>query len=222
MPSTLLATSITFLCDLRSKVKRDSSSSSAPTWASTTKSTKSDSAIASSAPAVIFSEIPSGLTSQPPVSINKNVRPFHSASYLTRSRVTPGVSSTIASLRPIMRFTSVDLPTFGRPITATFGSPSNLRLLAHCQITSTTSGRSKAVESISNASSAIFSGEIFLVESISSLLTSDCATSDAEISSVISRSRRSALCSRSAYKKIFNCASGTTTVPISLPSTTIP
>ncbi len=30
-----------------------------------------------------------------------------------RSRVTPGFSSTIASRRPTMRFTSVDLPTFG-------------------------------------------------------------------------------------------------------------
>ena len=161
------------MCDLRSKVRRDSSSSSAPTCASTTKRTKSDSAIASSAPAVIFSEIPSGFTSQPPVSINKNVRPFHSASYFTRSRVTPGTSSTIASRLPIMRLTRVDFPTFGLPITATLGSPSNFRLLAHCQITSTTSGRSKAVESISSASSAILSGEIFLVESISSRLTRD-------------------------------------------------
>ena len=44
------------------------------------------------------------------------------ASYATRSRVTPGTSSTTASRRPRMRLTSVDLPTFGRPTTASTGS----------------------------------------------------------------------------------------------------
>ena len=39
-----------------------------------------------------------------------------------RSRVTPGCSSTIASRRPTMRLTSVDLPTFGRPTIATTGA----------------------------------------------------------------------------------------------------
>jgi hypothetical protein len=43
-----------------------------------------------------------------------------------RSRVTPGVSSTIASLRCRTRFTSDDLPTFGRPTTATTGRPEAL------------------------------------------------------------------------------------------------
>ena len=36
-----------------------------------------------------------------------------------RSRVTPGSSSTSASLRPTSRLNSVDLPTFGRPMIAT-------------------------------------------------------------------------------------------------------
>ena len=40
----------------------------------------------------------------------------------TRSRVTPGVSSTTASRRPRMRLTSADLPTFGRPTIASTGS----------------------------------------------------------------------------------------------------
>ena len=39
-----------------------------------------------------------------------------------RSRVTPGFSSTIATRRPRIRLTSVDLPTLGRPTTATRGS----------------------------------------------------------------------------------------------------
>ena len=37
----------------------------------------------------------------------------------TRSRVTPGMSSTTACRRPMIRLTSVDLPTLGRPTTAT-------------------------------------------------------------------------------------------------------
>ena len=130
-----------------------------------TNKTMSDSAIAASDPAVIFSDIPSGATSQPPVSIMMNRRPFHSASYFTRSRVTPGVSSTIASRLPIIRFTNVDLPTLGRPITATFGNPSKFFLVSHSQIKSTTSSRSSSVESSSSASSAGRSGEIFRVES---------------------------------------------------------
>ena len=125
----------------------------------------SASAIAASEPAVIFSDIPSGATSQPPVSIIINRRPFHSASYFTRSRVTPGVSSTIASRLPIIRFTNVDLPTFGRPITATLGNPNKLLRVSHSQIKSTTSSRSSSVESSSSASSAGRRGDIFLVES---------------------------------------------------------
>ena len=60
--------------------------------------------------------------SQPPVSTSVKRRSFHSPLYVTRSRVTPGVSSTTASRRPRMRFTSADLPTFGRPTIAITGS----------------------------------------------------------------------------------------------------
>jgi hypothetical protein len=59
--------------------------------------------------------------SQPPVSTSTNARPFHSATSSRRSRVTPGRSSTIAARWPTMRFTSDDLPTLGRPTTATRG-----------------------------------------------------------------------------------------------------
>ena len=59
--------------------------------------------------------------SQPPVSTTVNARPAQLASYDTRSRVTPGTSSTTASRRPMIRFTSVDLPTLGRPTTARTG-----------------------------------------------------------------------------------------------------
>ena len=197
-PSTLFAAKITFFLDFLSKSKSDESSSSAPTWASITKRITSASRIAASDPAVIFSEIPSGDISQPPVSIRINLRPFHSASYLTRSLVTPGVSSTIASRRPIIRFTRVDFPTLGRPITATFGKPSKFLRESHSQITSTTSCRSSSVESSSRASSAGRSGEILRVESNSSRLFRDCATaSDVELSS-ISASRRRARACRSA------------------------
>ena len=168
---------MTCFFDLRSKSTNDSSSSSAPTCASITKRTTSDSAIAASEPAVIFSDIPSGATSHPPVSIKINLRPFHSASYLTRSRVTPGVSSTIASRRPIIRLTSVDFPTFGRPITATLGNPNKFLRVNHSHITSTTSFKSNSVESNSSASSAGRRGEIFRVESRWSRLLSEAATS---------------------------------------------
>src|SRR5262249_30972506 len=52
-----------------------------------------------------------------------NDRPVHSATSSRRSRVTPGRSSTIAARVPTMRLTSDDLPTLGRPTTATRGSP---------------------------------------------------------------------------------------------------
>ena len=66
--------------------------------------------------------MPRASGSQPPVSTSVKRRSIHSALYVTRSRVTPGVSSTTASRRPRMRFTSADLPTFGRPTIATTGS----------------------------------------------------------------------------------------------------
>jgi hypothetical protein len=58
---------------------------------------------------------------QPPVSTRRKRCPVHSASTSLRSRVTPGSSSTMASRRPMMRLSSVDLPTLGRPMMATMG-----------------------------------------------------------------------------------------------------
>ena len=143
-----------------------SSSSSAPTCASTTKAKTSASCIASSADALTCTEIPSGFDSHPPVSITINLRPPHSHSYCTRSRVTPGVSSTIASRRPIKRLINVDFPTFGRPNIATIGSPSNERSFNNSQTQSAVSSSVKSVESINTASSALARGDAVLVESI--------------------------------------------------------
>ena len=134
------------------------------------------------------------------MSIKKNLRPFHSASYLTRSLVTPGVSSTIASRRPIIRFTKVDFPTFGRPITAIVGRPKRFRCFNHFQTWSTTSCSDSLVESITAASSACINGETALVESTSSLLAKDFPTSLRSIDSIISFSRRWALASISACR----------------------
>src|SRR6218665_601655 len=49
----------------------------------------------------------------------RKVRSAMRPSASRRSRVTPGVSSTNAILRPTRRLNSVDLPTFGRPTMAT-------------------------------------------------------------------------------------------------------
>src|SRR6266850_141871 len=51
----------------------------------------------------------------PPVSTRVKARPRHSASAVTRSRVTPGRSWTMAMRRPTIRLKSADFPTFGRP-----------------------------------------------------------------------------------------------------------
>ena len=59
--------------------------------------------------------------SMPPVSTMVNSRPFQSAVWYERSRVTPRDSWTMASEVWARRLTSVDLPTLGRPTTATIG-----------------------------------------------------------------------------------------------------
>src|SRR6187200_3315192 len=93
-----------------------------PTVASTTNSTASARPTAISAWAAIRSASPRASGSQPPVSTTVKARPLQLASYETRSRVTPGTSSTTASRRPMIRLTSVDLPTLGRPTTASTGT----------------------------------------------------------------------------------------------------
>ena len=59
--------------------------------------------------------------SMPPVSTMSKARPRHSHSAYSRSRVTPGVSSTMESRRPTNLLNSMDLPTLGRPTMATRG-----------------------------------------------------------------------------------------------------
>src|SRR5262249_29344091 len=63
--------------------------------------------------------------STPPVSISRKRRPFQSATISLRSRVTPGVSCTTAARDSVSRLTSVDLPTFGKPTTATVPASSS-------------------------------------------------------------------------------------------------
>ena len=58
-------------------------------------------------------------SSRPAVSTMVKERSAILPSPSRRSRVTPGSSSTSASLRPTSRLNSVDLPTFGRPMIAT-------------------------------------------------------------------------------------------------------
>ena len=120
--STLLAASTTGFFEARRIFTTASSASVMPTVASTTKSTASASVTAISAWARMLSASPRASGSQPPVSTTVKARPFQLASYDTRSRVTPGTSSTTASRRPMIRLTSVDLPTLGRPTTARTGT----------------------------------------------------------------------------------------------------
>ena len=65
--------------------------------------------------------VPGSPSSRPAVSTTVKARSASRASPSRRSRVTPGSSSTSASLRPTSRLNSVDLPTFGRPMIATLG-----------------------------------------------------------------------------------------------------
>jgi hypothetical protein len=119
--SALLATRITGFALRRSILTAASSTSVAPTVASTTNSTTSAVCTAISACVAIARARSRASGSHPPVSTTVNCRPFQVASYGTRSRVTPGVPSTTACRRPMMRLTNVDLPTLGRPTTAMTG-----------------------------------------------------------------------------------------------------
>ena len=120
--STLLARSRTgFLLALSIFTTR-SSVAVGPTVESTTNSTASASSTAISACIATDLSIPLASGSQPPVSTRVYLRPFHSALYETRSRVTPGLSSTTASRLPMILFTRADLPTFGLPTIASTGS----------------------------------------------------------------------------------------------------
>ena len=94
--------------------------------ASTRSSTRSASAIASSAWRTIsLWKGPSSPASTPPVSISANRSPPHSTTSSLRSRVTPGSECTTVSRVAVRRLTSVDLPAFGSPTIATV--PSSVR-----------------------------------------------------------------------------------------------
>jgi len=132
--------------------------------------------MADSAASEIFKAIPSAVGSQPPVSTTTKFFPFHSASYETRSRVTPGVSSMIASREPMIRLTKVDFPTLGRPTITTRGKPINERCLRIFQMYSMVSDNVRLVESTTRASSAFLSGEVVRVLSSTSRSWSRSAT----------------------------------------------
>src|ERR1700683_4809300 len=61
-------------------------------------------------------------STRPPVSTTMQGTSVRRANPYCRSRVNPGRSATSASRVPVMALNSVDLPTFGRPISATTGS----------------------------------------------------------------------------------------------------
>ena len=118
--SILFASTSTGLCASRRIWATSSSPGVTPARASTTKSTRSASPIASRACSAIarVSGVGSAM-STPPVSTSTKRLPVHSQTSSLRSRVTPGVSCTTAARVSVSRLTSVDLPTFGKPTIAT-------------------------------------------------------------------------------------------------------
>ena len=94
-----------------------------PAVASTTKATRSASAMAARAwSATSDCMALSSPASTPPVSMTAKAWPPHSTTSSLRSRVTPGAASTTASRVCVRRLMSVDLPTLGKPTTATVPS----------------------------------------------------------------------------------------------------
>ena len=132
--SSLFASTSTGLCDARRISASSSSPGVTPAWASTTKRTRSASAIAAFAcSATCGPNGPVSSRSTPPVSMIRNRAPAQSTRSSLRSRVTPGVSWTTAVLDSVSRLTSVDLPTFGKPTTATV--PASSRPSSGCSRT---------------------------------------------------------------------------------------
>src|SRR5215469_15534487 len=128
--STLFAASTTGFLDRLRTAATAASASVTPTTASTTNNTASAASTAVRACAATRAAsdaVPSSDGSQPPVSTIVKARPRQVASYVTRSRVTPGVSSTTAWRLPKILLTSVDLPTLGRPTTASTGAAASGR-----------------------------------------------------------------------------------------------
>ena len=122
-PSALLATSSTGRPWRRSHAPKCASAGVMPARASTTKTIRSAVATAASLLARMRPAMVSGaLSSRPAVSTTCTRLPRSMASPSLRSRVTPGVSLTMAARRPVSLLNSVDLPTFGRPAMTTTGS----------------------------------------------------------------------------------------------------
>ena len=110
---------MTSLPDERKRAAISWSSGVSPSWESTTKMIVSAVSIANFAWrlvawAMMFSP-PEATAPRPPVSISATESVSFST---TMSRVTPGLSCTIETLRPRMRLKSLLLPTFGRPTRA--------------------------------------------------------------------------------------------------------
>ena len=157
------------------------------------------------------------------MSTRTKLLPPHWTGTSIRSLVTPGDSWAIASRRPASRLTSVDFPTFWRPITATTGGrPASDTWVPKTAWTSTSAcertslGPSRVV-SRTWASAAGSRG--LVLASIESRRTTDSPTSGPPPRS---RSRRLTRTAGSADRKIFTSASGNTTVPMSRPSITHP
>src|SRR5580704_945041 len=113
----------TRLPERRTSVAMSRSAGKSPARASTSISTTSEVSIA----ALVCARMrpvreAEAASSSPAVSITVKARSPSRASPSRRSRVTPGRSSTSASLRPTRRLNKVDLPTFGRPMMATTGA----------------------------------------------------------------------------------------------------
>ena len=110
------------LFDLSSMVAISRSAAVTPVVRSVTKTMTSAVSMANSACSRMNRSISlSVVGSMPPVSTRANSRPDQSVVAKIRSRVTPGVSTTMARRFPTSRLNSMDLPTFGRPTMATTG-----------------------------------------------------------------------------------------------------
>ena len=106
----------------RSMCATSSSAAVRPLRTSVTMMMQSAVSMAICACSRMWARMPSvALGSMPPVSTSKNSWPFHSQLAKMRSRVMPGVSSTMARRWPHSLLNRVDLPTLGRPTTATIG-----------------------------------------------------------------------------------------------------
>ena len=119
-PSALLAMTMIGLPARRTAAAKCRSAAVRPARASKTNRIASQSASAASVCARMRpASVAGSPSSRPAVSTMVKARSASRASPSRRSRVTPGSSSTSASLRPTSRLNSVDLPTFGRPMIAT-------------------------------------------------------------------------------------------------------